>query len=182
MTSFTVAQQLKCFSPSPSQTPPRVTILKDEQRRSRGVAFVQYLRIGDAQTCCTAVEGTEMFGRRLRASIATDNGRSAEFIRKRTYENKQRCYECGESGHLSYKCPVNVLGEREPPVKRTARTTDGGRRRGRDGGRDDDNNNNNDDEDGGNAERDDSRAVVVAKKMKFKPNSYLSDEEDVISD
>lgn len=61
-----------------------------------------------------------MFGRKLRAKIATDNGRSAEFVRKRSYENKQRCFECGDEGHLSYKCPVNVLGEREPPVRKGA--------------------------------------------------------------
>ncbi|KAG5206510.1 hypothetical protein JEQ12_018083 [Ovis aries] len=28
------------------------------------------------------------------------------------------CYECGESGHLSYACPKNMLGEREPPKKK----------------------------------------------------------------
>ena len=75
-----------------------------------------------------------MFGRVLKASIAKDNGRSAEFIRRRVrickhivflcyicifqdYPNKTQCYECGERGHLSYKCSTNLLGERNPPKK-----------------------------------------------------------------
>ncbi|KAK7079525.1 Zinc finger CCHC-type and RNA-binding motif-containing protein 1 [Halocaridina rubra] len=29
-----------------------------------------------------------------------------------------RCYECGEIGHLSYSCPKNLLGNREPPKKK----------------------------------------------------------------
>lgn len=34
------------------------------------------------------------------------------------YPNKSQCYECGELGHLSYKCSKNLLGEREPPPKK----------------------------------------------------------------
>lgn len=34
------------------------------------------------------------------------------------YPDKSRCYECGETGHLSYKCQKNLLGEREPPPKK----------------------------------------------------------------
>ena len=59
----------------------------------------------------------QMFGRELKSSIAKDNGRSEEFIRKRTYPDKSRCYECGETGHLSYQCPENALGSRAPPEK-----------------------------------------------------------------
>lgn len=44
-------------------------------------------------------------GRTLSASIAADNGRAAEFIKKRVYKDKSKCYECGEDGHLSYECP-----------------------------------------------------------------------------
>ncbi|MPC50732.1 Zinc finger CCHC-type and RNA-binding motif-containing protein 1 [Portunus trituberculatus] len=29
------------------------------------------------------------------------------------------CYECGEFGHLSYACPNNLLGDREPPKKKS---------------------------------------------------------------
>lgn len=29
-----------------------------------------------------------------------------------------RCYECGETGHLSYSCPQNLLGDRDPPKKK----------------------------------------------------------------
>lgn len=100
---------------------------------------------------------TQLFGRTVKASIAIDNGRAAEFIRRRNYTDKTRCYECGvsacfsflcfcgnntcmlinisvvsewnfncaftfkssqDSGHLSYACPKNLLGEREPPKKK----------------------------------------------------------------
>ena len=50
--------------------------------------------------------------------IAKDNGRTREFIRRREYPDKTRCYECGEFGHLSYKCDKNVLGERRRPRKK----------------------------------------------------------------
>ncbi len=38
-----------------------------------------------------------MFGRTIKASIAVDNGRAAEFIRRREYPDKSHCYECGVS-------------------------------------------------------------------------------------
>ena len=47
-----------------------------------------------------------------------DNGRSTEFIRRRDYPDKSRCYECGEEGHLSYQCIDNTLGPRTPPPKK----------------------------------------------------------------
>lgn len=34
------------------------------------------------------------------------------------YPNKSRCFECGQLGHLSYKCEKNLLGERDPPPKK----------------------------------------------------------------
>ncbi|MEQ2178588.1 Zinc finger CCHC-type and RNA-binding motif-containing protein 1 [Goodea atripinnis] len=61
---------------------------------------------------------TQLFGRTVKASIAIDNGRATEFIRRRNYTDKSKCYECGETGHLSYACPKNLLGEREPPKKK----------------------------------------------------------------
>ncbi|CAH8390476.1 unnamed protein product [Eruca vesicaria subsp. sativa] len=74
------------------------------------------------------MEGKILNGRKLTVSIAADNGRASEFIKKRVYKDKSRCYECGEEGHLSYECPRNQLGPRErpPPPKKRGR-----RRKGR---------------------------------------------------
>lgn len=60
-----------------------------------------------------------MFGRTLKISIAKNNGRATEFNTKRTYSEAQKCFECGQDGHLSYKCPSNVLGNREIPQKKS---------------------------------------------------------------
>ncbi|KAK8722912.1 hypothetical protein OTU49_012118, partial [Cherax quadricarinatus] len=98
----------------------RVTVLRDKStRKSRGVAFMLYLTRDDAQACVRGTDGCEMFGRTLKASIAKDNGRAPEFIRRREYPDKSRCYECGEAGHLSYSCPKNILGDREPVKKKS---------------------------------------------------------------
>lgn len=100
----------------------KVTILKDkETRRSKGVAFVLFLDKEGAQNCSRALNNKQLFGRVLKASIAVDNGRAAEFIRRRNYTDKSRCYECGDTGHLSYACPKNMLGDREPPPKKEKR-------------------------------------------------------------
>lgn len=105
----------------------RVTVLKDRAtRKSRGVAFVQYVTIADAQTAARAMQGKILNGRTITANIATDNGRAASFIKKRIYKDKSRCYECGEEGHLSYECPKNQLGPRERPVaKKWQRRSEG---------------------------------------------------------
>ncbi|XP_068216494.1 zinc finger CCHC-type and RNA-binding motif-containing protein 1-like [Palaemon carinicauda] len=97
----------------------RVTILREkESHKSRGVAFLLFLKREEAQACVRGTNNCEMFGRTLKASIAKDNGRAPEFIRRREYPDKSRCYECGEFGHLSYACPKNILGTREPPKKK----------------------------------------------------------------
>lgn len=97
----------------------KVTIVKDKQtRRSKGVAFVLFLDRESAHNCARSLNHKELFGRTVKASIAIDNGRAAEFIRRRNYTDKSKCYECGEDGHLSYACPHNLLGEREPPPKK----------------------------------------------------------------
>nr|XP_033814452.1 zinc finger CCHC-type and RNA-binding motif-containing protein 1 isoform X3 [Geotrypetes seraphini]XP_033814453.1 zinc finger CCHC-type and RNA-binding motif-containing protein 1 isoform X3 [Geotrypetes seraphini] len=96
-----------------------VTIMKDKDtRKSKGVAFVLYLDKESAQNCVRALNNKQLFGRVIKASIAVDNGRAAEFIRRRNYFDKSRCYECGDVGHLSYACPKNMLGERDPPKKK----------------------------------------------------------------
>uniref|UniRef100_A0A6I8N451 Zinc finger CCHC-type and RNA binding motif containing 1 n=1 Tax=Ornithorhynchus anatinus TaxID=9258 RepID=A0A6I8N451_ORNAN len=97
----------------------RVTIMKDKDtRKSKGVAFILFLDKESAQNCSRTLNNKQLFGRVIKASIAIDNGRAAEFIRRRNYFDKSKCYECGETGHLSYACPKNMLGEREPPKKR----------------------------------------------------------------
>lgn len=97
----------------------KVTIVKDKQtRQSKGVAFVLFLDRESAHHCARSLNHKELFGRTVKASIAIDNGRAAEFIRRRNYTDKSKCYECGEDGHLSYACPKNLLGEREPPPKK----------------------------------------------------------------
>ncbi|KAG8651122.1 U11/U12 small nuclear ribonucleoprotein 31 kDa protein [Manihot esculenta] len=108
----------------------RVTVLKDRaSRQSRGVAFIQFVSRNDALSAARQMDKKILNGRTLSASIATDNGRATEFIKKRIYKDKSRCYECGESGHLSYECPKNQLGPRERPVaKRVRRGGDPGRR------------------------------------------------------
>jgi U11/U12 small nuclear ribonucleoprotein SNRNP31 len=108
----------------------KVTVMRDkETRESKGVAFILFKKQEDALKAVAEMNGKEHQGRTLKCSIAADNGRNAEFIKRREYPDKSRCYECGEEGHLSYKvcttrclsynyqCPKNVLGEREKPKK-----------------------------------------------------------------
>ncbi|KAL8051697.1 hypothetical protein ABFX02_06G165100 [Erythranthe guttata] len=105
----------------------KVTVLKDRAtRRSKGVAFVLFVSRDDAVKAAEGMDKKVLNGRTLRASIASDNGRASEFIRKKVYKDKSRCYECGEEGHLSYECPNNFLGPRERPVAKRGRRSGGG--------------------------------------------------------
>ena len=109
-------------------------------RESKGVAFVLFVDRQSAYKAVHAMNRKELFGRTLKCSIAVDNGRASEFIRRRIYKDKTRCYECGETGHLSFRCPKNALGDREQPVKKKKTRVDGGKGgreagpRGSDGG------------------------------------------------
>lgn len=95
----------------------KVTVLKDRRtRQSRGVAFILFVSRDDALKAVKGIDKKVLNGRTLSASIAADNGRAPEFIRKKVYKDKSRCYECGEEGHLSYECPKNSLGPRERPA------------------------------------------------------------------
>ncbi|KAM7253275.1 hypothetical protein ACFE04_025893 [Oxalis oulophora] len=174
----------------------RVTVVKDRQtRKSRGVAFIQFVTRDDALSAARQMDKKILNGRTLTVSIATDNGRAPEFIKKRVYRDKSRCYECGVEGHLSYECPKNQFGARERPVA----ATDKRARRGNvavrddwesDGGYDDH------DDDGAATFEDENWASVVdsgadkrlleqkaedetaREKKKQKKASYFSDESD----
>ncbi|TYH73422.1 hypothetical protein ES332_D05G327700v1 [Gossypium tomentosum] len=113
----------------------RVTVLKDRAtRNSKGVAFVQFVSREDALSAASVMHGKILNGRTLSASIAVDNGRAPEFIKKRVYKDKSRCYECGAGGHLSYECPKNQLGPRERPVPKKGRRGGGVGEKREDGG------------------------------------------------
>ena len=125
-------------------------------------------------------------GRPLSASIAADNGRAAEFIKKRVYKDKSKCYECGEDGHLSYECPRNRLGIRERPVVKRGRGGGGGGGGGRGWGDWEEEEEEGEFEeekwaaavDGGVEERLLKAGEVETKKVKVKKASYFSDESD----
>ncbi|KAK9059801.1 hypothetical protein SSX86_020505 [Deinandra increscens subsp. villosa] len=177
----------------------KVTILRDRvTRESRGVAFVLFVARDDAAKAVKGINGKILNARTLTASIASDNGRAPEFIRRKVYKDKSRCYECGEGGHLSYECPKNQLGPRERPQssKRGRREGGGGgygQRKEEEGGGDDE-------ETGGEVFEYDNWASVVddgaderllgggdvsrdegrkkGRKEKMKKASYFSDESD----
>ena len=106
----------------------KVTIMRDKlTRESKGVAFVLFVDRPSAHRAVHAMNRKELFGRTLKCSMAVDNGRASEFIRRRIYKDKSRCYECGEVGHLSFRCPKNALGDREQPVKKKKARSEGGK-------------------------------------------------------
>ncbi|KAL0403508.1 UNVERIFIED_CONTAM: U11/U12 small nuclear ribonucleoprotein [Sesamum radiatum] len=85
----------------------KVTVLKDRvTRQSKGVAFILFVSRDDAVKAVKGMDKKILNGRTLRVSIASDNGRAAEFIRKKVYKDKSRCYECGKKGI----CRTSVRG------------------------------------------------------------------------
>ena len=65
--------------------------MKDkETRESKGVAFILYVERTAAHKAISALNRKELFGRTIKVSIAKENGRTAEFIRRKTYRDKTR--------------------------------------------------------------------------------------------
>lgn len=181
----------------------KVTVVKDRvTRKSRGVGFILFVCREDAIRAIKGIDGKVLNGRTITASIASDNGRAAEFIRKKVYKDKSRCYECGEEGHLSYECPKNLFGPRErpEPSKKGRRGGGGGGGKGGGGARgrewEDEEEEEDDDEGGGGARFDDDNWASVVdrgaeerllkgdneelkkEERKEKRKGYFSDESD----
>ncbi|XP_050919952.1 U11/U12 small nuclear ribonucleoprotein 31 kDa protein [Lathyrus oleraceus] len=77
----------------------RVTVLKDRHTRlSRGVASVQFVSRNDAHHAVAEMNKKILNGRTLTASIAADNGRAPEFIRKRVPRPQPKKPRRGFSG------------------------------------------------------------------------------------
>ncbi|XP_033095796.1 zinc finger CCHC-type and RNA-binding motif-containing protein 1-like isoform X1 [Anneissia japonica] len=177
----------------------KVTVVKDkEQRRSKGIAFVLFIDKESAHKAVRAINGKELFGRRWKCNMAADNGRASEFIRRKNYPDKSRCYECGAEGHLSYRCPSNSLGEREPPKKKEKHDKDR-KRRGTGRPAEPWEINEEEEEQGEDPALDSLSAAIsyeydlrekgesssyepATKKLKVKTSAYFSDEEEVGDD
>ncbi|KAK8828461.1 hypothetical protein AV274_5379 [Blastocystis sp. ATCC 50177/Nand II] len=96
-----------------------VTVLRDrETRKSKGVAWIQFVERESAQKAIEELNGTKVDRFTMKVEWAKENGRGGEFIKKRKYTKAKYCFECGETGHTSYKCPHNVLGDRAKPKKK----------------------------------------------------------------
>ncbi|KAK1906458.1 Zinc finger CCHC-type and RNA-binding motif-containing protein 1 [Dissostichus eleginoides] len=96
----------------------KVTIVKDKETRlSKGVAFVLFLDRESAHNCAKAVNNKQLFGRTVKASIAVDNGRATEFIKRRNYTDKTKCYECGDTAIAFQQASI----EAEETQKKRAR-------------------------------------------------------------
>ncbi|KAM1230951.1 hypothetical protein ACFX2I_041055 [Malus domestica] len=104
-----------------------ITVLKHRKTcQSRGIAFVQFVSYTDASVAASEMHEKILNKMKLFTFIVADNGRAVEFIRKREYKDKSRCYECGEEGHLLYECPKNQLEPREQPLSKRVRRGGGG--------------------------------------------------------
>ncbi|CAG7817073.1 unnamed protein product [Allacma fusca] len=119
----------------------KVTIVKDKlTRKNTGTAFILFQHAEEAQAAVEKLDKTLLFGRTVTCRIANDNGRSREFIKRREYPDKSKCYECGEEGHLSYACPKNTLGTRKPAKRRKKKKSDSGAEKVSSGGTSNENN------------------------------------------
>lgn len=78
-----------------------MTIVRDrETRESKGVAFVLFVRVEDAVKAVQEMDQKNLNGFTLKCSIAKDNGRAKEFIKKKLYPKNNKCYECGASSMI----------------------------------------------------------------------------------
>ncbi|XP_053680909.1 zinc finger CCHC-type and RNA-binding motif-containing protein 1-like [Anopheles nili] len=154
----------------------KVTILRDKKsRKSKGVAFVLFSKANEALDCCKALDNTQMFSRTIKASIAKDNGKSAENSQRKHYPDKSRCFECGTEGHMSYSCPRNVFGNKTPPRKSSKGTKRKQRVEPESYAWESES------EDSP-AARVTSETVSISKRAKYKKSEYFSDDEELECD
>ncbi|CAL4123293.1 unnamed protein product, partial [Meganyctiphanes norvegica] len=103
----------------------RVTVVRNkETHKSKGVAFMLFLNREEAQSCVKSTNGSEMFGRTLKASIAKDNGRAPEFIKRREYPDKSRLYEIGENLQCTYYPPRSTGPNQQSTTRALPRKDD----------------------------------------------------------
>lgn len=93
---------------------------------------------------------------------------------RRKYTDKRCCFECGSDGHLSYKCPGNVLGNRDPPPKKIRQKKQNDDEAAFDEWKDD-----SDSEIVSKDQTNDCESGVAVKKPRYKKSAYLSDEEEL---
>lgn len=141
------------------------------------MAFIRYKTAEHSRKCVSEMNNKEMFGRTIKASIAKDNGKSSDYEERRTYSTSSYCYECREEGHFSYKCPKNVLGGRDPPIKKRKSSSLSGQevRSQHDEKRCDSEPEWDLRLEGGTSKTNSGGST----KKKFRRNSYFSDEEDM---
>lgn len=74
------------------------------------MAFILFVDKMAAARAVQIMNDREMFGRTLKCSIAKDNGRAPEFIKRKIYKDKSYCYECRVSySHYIMYCHLIEL-------------------------------------------------------------------------
>lgn len=120
--------------------------------------------------------------------MALDNGKGGDYLARKTYSTNGYCFECQAEGHVSYKCPKNVLGIREPPPptnkkrkpSNAARQEEKEERPERGAKVDDDDVVDPGSSSSGPTIADNNIKSISSKRIKFAKDSYFSDEEEEV--